>query len=207
MAKSHLKLVAPSTEKRTVTPTTPSKRRTADARVPDRDRDREADQGSQAQPLGPPGRHHDLGGLPPRPQGVRAGGPALGPDRLRHAPPCTSAGSSRAHPAPIRSSATNCGPCAGYSASRSRSRHSCSRPNAARRSPRRALPAWWSALVRRPSWASRRTRTCCATPAASRWPTRATIRAPCRPTSATSNIQHTVRYTELAPDRFKDFWR
>ena len=22
-----------------------------------------------------------------------------------------------------------------------------------------------------------------------------------------SNIQHTVRYTELAPDRFKDFWR
>jgi hypothetical protein len=21
------------------------------------------------------------------------------------------------------------------------------------------------------------------------------------------NIQHTLRYTELAPDRFKDFWR
>jgi site-specific recombinase XerD len=21
------------------------------------------------------------------------------------------------------------------------------------------------------------------------------------------NIQHTVRYTELAPDRFKDFWK
>ena len=21
------------------------------------------------------------------------------------------------------------------------------------------------------------------------------------------NIKHTVRYTELAPDRFKDFWR
>jgi site-specific recombinase XerD len=21
------------------------------------------------------------------------------------------------------------------------------------------------------------------------------------------NIQHTIRYTELAPDRFKDFWR
>jgi site-specific recombinase XerD len=21
------------------------------------------------------------------------------------------------------------------------------------------------------------------------------------------NIQHTVRYTELSPDRFKDFWR
>ena len=22
-----------------------------------------------------------------------------------------------------------------------------------------------------------------------------------------NNIQHTVRYTELSPDRFKDFWR
>jgi site-specific recombinase XerD len=22
-----------------------------------------------------------------------------------------------------------------------------------------------------------------------------------------NNIQHTVRYTEMAPDRFKDFWR
>jgi hypothetical protein len=26
-------------------------------------------------------------------------------------------------------------------------------------------------------------------------------------TSATGNIQHTVRYTELSPGRFKDFWR
>jgi type 1 fimbriae regulatory protein FimB/type 1 fimbriae regulatory protein FimE len=25
--------------------------------------------------------------------------------------------------------------------------------------------------------------------------------------SGTKNIQHTVRYTEMAPDRFKDFWR
>jgi hypothetical protein len=24
---------------------------------------------------------------------------------------------------------------------------------------------------------------------------------------ARKNIQHTVRYTELSPDRFKDFWR
>jgi site-specific recombinase XerD len=30
---------------------------------------------------------------------------------------------------------------------------------------------------------------------------------PYRLISATGNIQHTVRYTELAPDRFKDFWR
>jgi hypothetical protein len=33
--------------------------------------------------------------------------------------------------------------------------------------------------------------------------------AMCGSTSAGphKNIQHTVRYTELAPDRFKDFWR
>jgi hypothetical protein len=43
--------------------------------------------------------------------------------------------------------------------------------------------------------------------AASRWPIRAMTRAPCRPTSGTSNIQHTVPYTELAPLRFKNFWR
>jgi len=29
----------------------------------------------------------------------------------------------------------------------------------------------------------------------------------CRPTLGHKNIQHTVRYTELAPHRFKDFWR
>jgi hypothetical protein len=27
------------------------------------------------------------------------------------------------------------------------------------------------------------------------------------PYSGHKNIQHTVRYTELAPDRFKNFWR
>jgi type 1 fimbriae regulatory protein FimB/type 1 fimbriae regulatory protein FimE len=37
------------------------------------------------------------------------------------------------------------------------------------------------------------------------WPTRR------YPSSATNldhkNIQHTVRYTELSPDKFRDFWR
>ena len=39
---------------------------------------------------------------------------------------------------------------------------------------------------RRPSWLSRRTRTCSGTPAATRLPTRGTIRGRCRPTSATA---------------------
>jgi len=68
MAKLHLKLVAPS-KKRTVTPT---RRPNAElrTRAPDRDRDREAAQSSRNEPLGPPGRHDNLGGLPPR--GLRA---------------------------------------------------------------------------------------------------------------------------------------
>jgi hypothetical protein len=37
-----------------------------------------------------------------------------------------------------------------------------------------------------------------------------TLRQPgpfCRTYLGHKNIQHTVRYTELAPDRFKEFWR
>jgi integrase len=43
--------------------------------------------------------------------------------------------------------------------------------------------------------------------AATRWPMPATTPGRCRRGSAIKNIQHTVRYTELAPDRFKGFWR
>jgi hypothetical protein len=46
------------------------------------------------------------------------------------------------------------------------------------------------------------THTCCGTHAATRWPTKATTRGRCKPIS-----QHTVRYTELSPARFKEFWR
>jgi hypothetical protein len=43
--------------------------------------------------------------------------------------------------------------------------------------------------------------------AAMRWRMRATIRDHCKPNLGHKNIQHTVRYTELAPDRFRNFWR
>jgi hypothetical protein len=38
-------------------------------------------------------------------------------------------------------------------------------------------------------------------------PIKATTRARCKPIWGNKNIQHTVRYTELSPTRFKDFWR
>jgi site-specific recombinase XerC len=38
------------------------------------------------------------------------------------------------------------------------------------------------------------------------WRTLATTRGPSKP-EGHKNIHHTAQYTELAPDRFKDFWR
>jgi hypothetical protein len=35
----------------------------------------------------------------------------------------------------------------------------------------------------------------------------ATIPGRCKRGSGHKNIQHTVRYTELSPARFRDFWR
>ena len=49
--------------------------------------------------------------------------------------------------------------------------------------------------------------TCCATAAAMRWPITATIPARIQDWLGHRSIQHTVRYTELSPTRFKDFWR
>ena len=84
-------------------PQTSPQRRPAHPRVPDRGRGRTADESRHEKPLGPPGRHHDPGGLPTRPAGVRASGPALGSDRVQNGYRCTSAGSSRALQALIRS--------------------------------------------------------------------------------------------------------
>jgi hypothetical protein len=99
-------------------------------------------------------------------------------------PPCTSAGSSRGRPAPIRSSGTNYAPYGGSSANRSPSRPLCSPPSAVRPSARQASHAWWNGQAGRPSWVSRRTPICSGTRVATRWPIRGTIRALCRPTSA-----------------------
>ena len=69
-----------------------------------------------------------------------------------------------------------------------------------------ALPACWSALAWPPSCRSRRIHICCATRQASRWPTKGRIRGRSRAILAIA-IQHTVKYTELSPTRFKDLWR
>ena len=50
-------------------------------------------------------------------------------------------------------------------------------------------------------------RTCCGMAAAMPWRTRATAHRALQAWLGHKNIQHTVRYTELSPHRFKDFWR
>jgi hypothetical protein len=67
-----------------------------------------------------------------------------------------------------------------------------------------ASPEWLNELERPPSCRSRRTRTCSGTHVATRW--RTNTRA-LQGWLGHMNIQHTVRYTELSPMRFKDFWR
>ena len=81
----------------------------------------------------------------------------------------------------------------------------CSFPNAVGRSAPSASTGSFSASARPPRCHSPSTRTCFATPvglANDGHDTRALQHY-----LGHKNIQHTVRYTEMAPDRFKDFWR
>ena len=110
MAKSHLKLVTPTTEKRTVTPT---RRPNAELRTREYLTEAEVERLIEAAKgnRGPPGRHHDPGGLPARPASERAGGPALGSGRLRQGHPARPQGQAGHTEHASDHRATNCGPC------------------------------------------------------------------------------------------------
>jgi integrase len=58
-----------------------------------------------------------------------------------------------------------------------------------------------------PDSPSRCTPTCSATPAAARWRMRGMNTRALQDWLGHRSIQHTVRYTELSPTRFRDFWR
>src|SRR5262245_40268670 len=85
---------------------------------------------------------------------------ALVLSELRKLPPCTSAGSNRAHPVRILSKVTNCALFGGFSPSHP----SCPHLSVVHPSVPPGLPAWLSARARRPNCPSRRILTCCATP-------------------------------------------
>ena len=107
----------------------------------------------------------------------------------------------------ILSSRTNCGPSGGYSGSRSRNRHLCSRPE-------RGAPFTTAGVARmieragkvaNPSFKAHphMLRHACGYALANRGHDTRALQA----YLGHRNIQHTVRYTELSPTRFKNFWR
>ena len=181
--------------------------RPAHPRAPDRGRGRAADGGGPEEPLGASGRHDD----PWWPTGMASGRPSLSTcagirssSRRRR---CTSAGSSRVRPAPIRSSGTSYGRCGGSSASRSPSRPSCSPQSAEHPSAPLASPAWSSGRELRRGLGFKAhphmLRHACGYALANKGHDTRALQA----YLGHRNIQHTVRYTELSPTRFKDFWR
>ena len=110
-------------------------------------------------------------------------------------------------PAPTRSWGMSCGRCGDFSASRSPSRCSCSLPSGEHPSAPLGSPAWSSEQGPRPSRASRphphMLRHACGYALANKGHDTRALQA----YLGHRNIQQMVRYTELSPTRFKDFWR
>jgi hypothetical protein len=120
---------------------------------------------------------------------------------------CMFAGSSGAHPALTRSLGMSYEPCGAFSASSSRSRPSCSlrsveHPSAPQGLARMIERAGSEALLGFKAHPHMLRHACGYALANKGHDTRAL-----QAYLGHRNIQHTVRYTELSPTRFRDFWR
>ena len=205
--KPRLRIVAPATENRTVTP---RRRPNAEIRTREYLTETEVEKLIKAAGKNRWGHRDATMILVAYRHGLRrqrAGRSALGPDRLQPGHAGTFAGSSRAPLRRIRSAATSCGRCASCSASRNP------------RSPfvftsERGSPfttAGFAKLVERAGEAARlgfpahphMLRHACGFALANKGHDTRSLQA----YLGHKNIQHTVRYTELSPDRFKNFWR
>ena len=117
------------------------------------------------------------------------------------------AGQSKERPAHIQSLGKSYGRCGGSSASRSPSRPSSSPRSGARPSPRLALRGWWSGQGVEAKLAFKAhphmLRHACGYALANKGHATRALQA----YLGHKNIQHTVRYTELSPARFRNFWR
>jgi len=194
MAKSRLRIVAPSTEKRTVTP---KRRPNADLRTREYLTDREVEMLAETAKTSRWGHRDATMILVAYRHGLRVGTRSISIPQ-----PWPSGGPRKARLARIRF-AVNCGGCGDCSMSKSRSRPSCLPRSAAHRSARPALRAWSSALAWPLSLVLRLLRHATGDALANKGHDTLALQA----YLGHKNIQHTVRYTELSPDRFKDFWR
>jgi integrase len=178
MAKSHLTLVAPTTEKRTVTP---KRRPNAEMRSREHLTDAEVGQLTEAAKRNRWGHRDSTMILVAWRHGLRASELTdLRWDQIDFA-------TATLHVRRVKRGTPSTHPIMGDELRALRRL----RREQAPRSPfvftsERAGPfttAGWNGPASKPGSRSRSTRTCCATPAALRWPTRATTPAPCKPIS------------------------
>ena len=208
MAKSHLKLVSPTTVKRTVA--TPLRRPNAELRTREYLTDAEVERLTDAAKANRYGHRDATMVLLAYRHGLRASElvdlrwDQIDFDNATLGRPQGQEGHTQhpSHPRRRTTGIASLGPGA-----RSRSRHSCSRPNVVRRSPQQALPGWSSVPA---PWQTssfkahpHMLRHACGFALANKGHDTRSLQA----YLGHKNIQHTVRYTELSPDRFKDFWR
>ena len=212
MTNPHLALVAPTTVIGTVGDrrSPPRRRRNAEVRAREYLTDGEIARlitAAGEEPPRPPRRHHGAGRLPARPAGGRAGHAALGRHRLRPWPPACRAGS--------RAAAESVHPLSGRELRALRRLKREQEPA----SPfiftsERGAPfttAGFRKMVARLGVAAdfdfpvhpHMLRHACGFKLANDGVDTRSLQA----YLGHKNIQHTVRYTELAPTRFKHFWR
>ena len=206
MAKAHLKLVTPATVKRTVTP-----RRLPNAHLRTREHLTEAEverlmAAAKDQPLGPPGRHDGPCGLQAWPTGVRTGGPAMGSGRLQTA---------TLHVRRVKQGTPSTHPILGDELRALRRLQREQEPKSPVRvhlGARCTLHhAGFARMIERAGAEAKlgikahphMLRHACGYALANRGHDTRALQA----YLGHRNIQHTVRYTELSPTRFKDFWR
>jgi integrase len=206
MAKPRLELVASATVKRTVTP---RRRPNGDIRTREYLTEAEIEKlanAARGQPPRAPRRHDGLRGLRAWPTGVRTGGPALGLGRLQNGHPAlpqTQAG--HAERSPILGNELR----ALRRLQRDQEPKSPFVFTSERSSP--FTTAGFARMVERAGIEARlgfkvhphMLRHACGYALANRGHDTRALQA----YLGHKNIQHTVRYTELSPLRFKDFWR
>ena len=204
--KSNLRLVKPATQKRAVGPVTPAEQRASQPGASDRDRSGKAHRGCKGQPIWSPGRDDAPRSLSTRPAGFGNLRPAMGSDRFH------VGHSARSPRQEWKAEYTSCSRRRTASATEATNVRLQNRPfvfMTERGGPFTTDSFNW--LVKRAGQKARFPFQVHAHML--RHATGYRLAGDGHDTRAIQdylghkNIQHTVRYTELSPTRFKDFWQ
>jgi hypothetical protein len=206
MARPPLRFGVPKSRKSNSWPQTTAQSRPTHPGIPDRGRGSAAKGGGQGQPVGPPRCDHDPRGLPPRSAGCRTRRPALGSGCVQDGYPACPQGQtgySSTHPIlgdelrALRRLQREQVPKSPFVFTSERGA-SFSPPGFARMIERAGAQAKFGFKAH-----PHMLRHACGYALANKGHDTRALQA----YLGHKNIQHTVRYTELTPTRFKDFWR